>query len=72
MSSRPYRACLLLLLLAGVTVRFTGLTRGSGDGLLPGEAAAASATPFYHFHPDETMVLQAEMPRLPGRKRMPT
>jgi len=61
MTVHRLKTCLLLLLLLGASLRFAGLTRGSSDFLLPGEGGEGVATAFYHFHPDEEMVLRAAL-----------
>lgn len=61
MTSHRFKACLLLLLLLGAGLRFAGLTRGSSDFLLSKDMVAGATTAFYHFHPDEVMILRAAL-----------
>ena len=61
MTSHRLKACLFLLLVFGAGLRFAGLTRGSSDLVLPGGTEEGVPTAFHHFHPDETMVLQAAL-----------
>ena len=61
MKTSHYRACLFLVLLLGFALRFTGLSRGTSDFVLPADEARGLSTAFYHFHPDETRVLLAAL-----------
>lgn len=47
------------LLLIGAGLRFTGLTRGNADLMLP--AAQPGTLGFFRFHPDEEMVIRAAL-----------
>jgi len=55
------KVCLVLILVLGAGLRFAGATRGSSDFVPSGSARAGAASAFYHFHPDEVMVLQAAL-----------
>lgn len=61
MKTSYYRTCLLLVLLLGFALRFTGLGRGTSDFVLPADETRGLSTAFYHFHPDERMVLLAAL-----------
>ncbi|MFH1572296.1 MAG: glycosyltransferase family 39 protein [Gemmatimonadota bacterium] len=61
MTARPAWVCFLLCLCLGAALRLTGFTRGSSDYLLPEAARQGAVSAFYHFHPDEEMILQAAL-----------
>jgi len=56
-----YRACFIVCLLAGGVLRFAGLTRGTSDFVLPEQAREGVEEAFYHFHPDENLVVGAAL-----------
>ena len=49
--------CVILCLILGCSLRFVGLTRGDSSFVIDG--ASQSEKAFYHFHPDETALIQA-------------
>ena len=49
--------CVILCLILGCSLRFVGLTRGDSSFVLDGSGQSERA--FYHFHPDETALIQA-------------
>ncbi len=49
--------CVILCIILGCSLRFVGLTRGDSSFVLDG--ASQSEKAFYHFHPDETALIQA-------------
>ena len=51
--------CLIACLVLGIATRFVGLTRGESDFTLP-ELAGHSST-FYHFHPDESTLVNSAL-----------
>ena len=53
--------CLVLCLVLGCALRFAGLTRGDSFFVLPGPDQSAAGRAFYHFHPDETTLVQAAL-----------
>ena len=50
-----------MLLLLGVALRFSGLTRGISDFVLPQQADAGRQTSFYQFHPDEETLVRSAL-----------
>ena len=58
---RITRLCLVFCLVLGCTLRFSGLTRGDSSFVLPGPDRKAGDRAFYHFHPDETTLVQAAL-----------
>ena len=61
--SKPnfHTICVAILLLLGVALRFSGLTRGISGFVLPLQADAALQSSFYQFHPDEEMLVRAAL-----------
>ncbi len=53
--------CIILCLILGCSLRFVGLTRGDSSFVLNGSGQSENSTAFYHFHPDETTVIQAAL-----------
>ena len=53
--------CLILCLILGCSLRFVGLTRGDSSFVLNGTGQSEASKAFYHFHPDETTVIQAAL-----------
>ena len=53
--------CLVICLVLGCALRFAGLTRGDSFFVLPGPDQSAAGRAFYHFHPDETTLVQAAL-----------
>ena len=51
----------LAVLLAGLYLRCVGLTRGLSDFVLPEQPLAGEGTAFYHFHPDETLLIRSAL-----------
>ena len=51
--------CVILCLILGCSLRFVGLTRGDSSFVIDG--ASQSERAFYHFHPDETALIQAAL-----------
>lgn len=51
--------CVILCIILGCSLRFVGLTRGDSSFVLDG--ASQSEKAFYHFHPDETALIQAAL-----------
>ena len=49
--------CVILCIILGCSLRFVGLTRGDSSFVLDGSDQSERA--FYHFHPDETALIQA-------------
>ena len=49
--------CVILCIILGCSLRFVGLTRGDSSFVLDGSGQSERA--FYHFHPDETALIQA-------------
>ena len=49
--------CVILCIILGCSLRFVGLTRGDSSFVLDKSGQSESA--FYHFHPDETALIQA-------------
>ncbi|MYD60206.1 MAG: phospholipid carrier-dependent glycosyltransferase [Gemmatimonadetes bacterium] len=49
--------CVVLCIILGCSLRFVGLTRGDSSFVIDGSSQSESA--FYHFHPDETALIQA-------------
>ena len=58
---RVTRLCLVFCLVLGCALRFAGLTRGDTSFVLPGPDQPAGDRAFYHFHPDETTLVQAAL-----------
>jgi len=50
---------LVLGCLAGGVLRFAGLTRGTSDFVLPEQAREGVQEAFYHFHPDEALLVES-------------
>ena len=61
--SKPnfHTICVAILLLLGVALRFSGLTRGISGFVLPLQADAGLQSSFYQFHPDEEMLVRAAL-----------
>ncbi len=53
--------CLVICLVLGCALRFAGLTRGDSSFVLPGPNQSTGDRAFYHFHPDETTLVQAAL-----------
>ena len=53
--------CLILVLVLGCSLRFVGLTRGTSSFVMNGSGQSENGAAFYHFHPDETTVIQAAL-----------
>lgn len=53
--------CVILCLILGCSLRFVGLTRGDSSFVLNGAGQSETSKAFYHFHPDETTVIQAAL-----------
>ncbi len=53
--------CLILCLVLGGALRFVGLTRGDSSFVPAGPDRAAGEDAFYHFHPDETTLVQTAL-----------
>ena len=51
--------CVVLCIILGCSLRFVGLTRGDSSFVIDG--ASQSEKAFYHFHPDETALIQAAL-----------
>ena len=51
--------CVILCIILGCSLRFVGLTRGDSSFVLDGSSQSERA--FYHFHPDETALIQAAL-----------
>ena len=51
--------CVILCIILGCSLRFVGLTRGDSSFVIDG--ASQSERAFYHFHPDETALIQAAL-----------
>ena len=51
--------CVILCIILGCSLRFVGLTRGDSSFVIDG--ASQSEKAFYHFHPDETALIQAAL-----------
>ena len=51
----------LICIAVGCALRFVGLTRGTSDFVLPEQARQGETTSFYHFHPDEQLVVGAAL-----------
>jgi len=51
--------CVILCLILGCSLRFVGLTRGDSSFVIDGSSQSERA--FYHFHPDETALIQAAL-----------
>ena len=49
--------CVILCIVLGCSLRFVGLTRGDSSFVL--DKSGQSERAFYHFHPDETALIQA-------------
>ena len=49
--------CVILCIVLGCSLRFVGLTRGDSSFIL--DESGQSEKAFYHFHPDETALIQA-------------
>ena len=58
---RASTLCLIPCLVLGCALRFAGLTRGDSSFVLPGPDQQAGGRAFYHFHPDETTLVQAAL-----------
>ncbi len=57
-----YTFCFAGLFLLGAALRFTGLTRGESNFVLPEQHNKSGLeTSFYHFHPDEEMLIRAAL-----------
>ncbi len=52
---------LAICLVLGCSLRFAGLTRGDSSFVLPGPNQSTGDRAFYHFHPDETTLVQAAL-----------
>ena len=55
------RLCLVFCLVLGCALRFAGLTRGDSSFVVPAPDQPAGGRAFYHFHPDETTLVQAAL-----------
>ena len=55
---RAPAVCLVLALVLGFSLRFAGLTRGDSSFVPTEPASASEERAFYHFHPDETTLVQ--------------
>ena len=51
--------CVILCIILGCSLRFVGLTRGDSSFVL--DESGQSERAFYHFHPDETALIQAAL-----------
>ncbi len=51
--------CVILCIILGCSLRFVGLTRGDSSFVIDGASQYERA--FYHFHPDETALIQAAL-----------
>ncbi|MXZ10162.1 MAG: tetratricopeptide repeat protein [Gemmatimonadetes bacterium] len=51
--------CVILCIILGCSLRFVGLTRGDSSFVIDGSSQSERA--FYHFHPDETALIQAAL-----------
>ena len=51
--------CVILCIILGCSLRFVGLTRGDSSFVIDGPDQSEKA--FYHFHPDETALIQAAL-----------